>query len=390
MNQLFQPDSGARTSVVAIPARDEVHHIGACLAALDQQVGAQFDHIVVLVNNTSDGTAALARAMTPRSGTRLHVRETTLPAGHGNAGYARHLAMAEAAVIAGDDGVLLTTDADGVVDSDWLAANLRAIGAGADVVAGWVDLDPLDWGRIPMVLHEDDARECAYDALCDEIHARLDPDPADPMPRHTQHSGASIAVTMAAYRRAGGVPPVACGEDRAFLAALRSVDAKIRHAPECHVVVSGRTEGRAAGGMADAIRRRMLAPDPHLDDRLEPAADCARRAAFRSQLRRCRTAPDLVRDFAVDADMSIALVAQALALPHFGAAWEMIEKASPRLRRRLVAAHDLAKEMARAEVICAELRAEDSASVAHRVNGRREVVRSAGVRGAVGYANPLI
>jgi hypothetical protein len=142
--------------------------------------------------------------------------------------------------------------------------------------------------------------------------------------------------------------------------------------------------------MADAIRRRMLAPDPHLDDRLEPAADCARRAAFRSQLRRCRTAPDLVRDFAVDADMSIALVAQALALPHFGAAWEMIEKASPRLRRRLVAAHDLAKEMARAEVICAELRAEDSASVAHRVNGRREVVRSAGVRGAVGYANPLI
>jgi hypothetical protein len=362
----YHCERGDPPSVVAIPARDEVDRIAACLTALDQQVDAQFDEIVVLVNNTSDGTAARARAIDMRPGTRLHVVETILPACHSNAGYARHLAMREAAAIAGDDAVLLTTDADGVVDSDWLAANLRAIRDGADVVAGWVDLDPLDWGRIPMVLHEDDARECAYDALCDEIHARLDPDPADPMPRHTQHSGASIAVTMAAYRRAGGVPPVPCGEDRAFLAALRRVDAKVRHALECHVMVSGRTEGRAAGGMADAIRRRMVAPDAYLDERLEPAADCARRAAFRNQLRRCYAEPDRVRDFAVDAGVAIELVERALALPYFGGAWDMIEPTSPILRRRPVAVADLATEMARAEAMCAALRAEQHVTMTRR------------------------
>ena len=38
-------------------------------------------------------------------------------------------------------------------------------------------MHPVKWGAIPARLHEDDARECAYDALCDEIHAILDPDP---------------------------------------------------------------------------------------------------------------------------------------------------------------------------------------------------------------------
>jgi len=41
---------------------------------------------------------------------------------------------------------------------------------------------------------------------------------------------------------------------------LRLVDTKIRHAPEVSVSVSGRLKGRAAGGMADMIRRRLVAP----------------------------------------------------------------------------------------------------------------------------------
>ena len=184
--------------------------------------------------------------------------------------------MAEAARLAGLDGVLLTTDADGQVDPDWLAANLQCLADGADAVAGWVDLHPIEWGAIPRALHEDDARECAYDRLCDEIHGLLDPDPADPLPRHTQHSGASIAVTAAAFARCGGVPAIPSGEDRALIAALRRVDARIRHAPEVHVSVSGRTEGRSEGGMADTIRRRLAKPDEYIDDRLEPALDCAR------------------------------------------------------------------------------------------------------------------
>ena len=130
--------------------------------------------------------------------------------------------------------------------------------------------------------------------VCDEIGARLDPDPWDPLPRHTQNSGASIAVTVAAYRRAGGIPAAILGEDRAFFAALRRIDARIRHSPACHAVVSGRAEGRAAGGMAETIRRRLRTPDLLLDERLEPAADCTRRAHLRRLFSRLLQRADFV------------------------------------------------------------------------------------------------
>ncbi len=344
-------------TVVAIPVRDEADRIGACLEALDAQVGATIDAIVLLVNNTTDATVQVARDVPLRPATTLHVLERHLPPSQATAGHARQQAMEAAAILAGPGGVLLTTDADGQVDPDWLAANLAAIAAGADAVAGWVDLHPIEWGLIPTELHEDDARECAYDALCDEIHARLDPDPADPAPRHTQHSGASIAVTAAAYARCGGVPPIPSGEDRALVAALRRVDARVRHAPEVHVTVSGRTEGRSPGGMADTIRRRLTQPDAFIDDRLEPADDCARRARCRATLRRAYgdsafdTAP-LARELR----MSRSDLASHLAAPYFGTAWEGVERCAPALVRRKLAVADLAVETARAEAIVTRLR----------------------------------
>ena len=344
-------------SAVAIPARDEADRIAACLEALDAQVGAQLDAIVLLINNTKDGTADIARGVPMRPGTRLHVIERILPFEQATAGHARQMAMAAAVEIAGPAGVLLTTDADGQVDADWLAANLAALETGADAVAGWVDLHPIEWGRIPAKLHEDDARECAYDALLDEIHGLLDPDPADPMPRHTQHSGASIAVTAAAYARCGGVPAIPSGEDRALIAALRRVDARIRHAPEVHVSVSGRTQGRSKGGMADTIRRRLTQPDAFIDDRLEPAANCARRARCRAELRRAYQSPAFeTASLAARLQIGPATLAQTLRAPFFGMAWDAVERQSPALARTQVPVARLAEETAAADAILARLR----------------------------------
>jgi len=344
---------------VAIPARNEAAHIGACLAALARQTNAQIDHIVLCVNNTTDATISIARATHLPPPTTLHVIECDLPRRFAHAGQARRLAMEKAYRLVGDSGVLLTTDADGIVDSNWTEANLAALRAGADAVAGWVDLDPESWHRIPLKLHEDDARECAYDSLCDEIHARLDPDPADPMPRHTQHSGASIAVTGRMYRLCGGLPAIKHGEDRAFIAALRRVDASIRHAPECHVTVSGRTEGRAPGGMADTIRRRLSAPDPFLDDRLEPADPCAKRARLRQTFRLCRTNPSLLPGFAHETGLSPAVLGQMLRANSLGHAWAFVERESPALARQKVPVADLPAQMRRAQEICDALRLRD-------------------------------
>jgi hypothetical protein len=45
--------------------------------------------------------------------------------------------------------------------------------------------------------------------------------------------------------------------------------------------LSGRTEGRAAGGMGDTIRRPLVCAGAFLDSRLEPASNATARTIFR-------------------------------------------------------------------------------------------------------------
>jgi hypothetical protein len=105
--------------------------------------------------------------------------------------------------------------------------------------------------------------------------------------------------------------------------------------------------------MAETIRRRMEMPDPFLDDRLEPAADCVRRAMLRRAFRERVDDPTAL---AVIAGLEPAVVEAMLDRPSFGAVWAAVEAASPVLRLRRVAVSDLPREMAEAERICAALR----------------------------------
>ncbi len=342
---------------VAIPAHNEADWIARCLGALDQRLDTVRCNVVLLVNNSTDATAAIARGMQPALPFALDVVEHDFPSKQQTAGQARRLAMDLAADRLPPHGVLLSTDADGQVAPDWLAANLAHIRQGADAVAGRAVLDPADAAAIPAALHEDDARECAYGALLDEIDHLLDPDPADPWPRHTEHSGASICVTLGAYRQAGGIPPVAMGEDRAFFAALRRVDARIRHAPDVSVTVSGRIDGRAVGGMADTIRRRLVTPDAFLDDALEPAANHVRRARLRAEVRRLLQgqgdAPSwLTQELGCDAASLNAALKQGM----FGVAWGIIEGMAAGLMPVRVPVAALANETRKARRVVATLR----------------------------------
>jgi hypothetical protein len=190
--------------------------------------------------------------------------------------------------------------------------------------------------------------------LLDEIDARLDADPTDLWPRHDEHSGASIAVTAAAFRRAGGMPLPDIGEDRAFFVQLRRVDARIRHAREAVVTVSGPTEGRAVGGMADTIRRRMVCADTFLDSRLEPARAAIARIALRLRwLTLWRggvsAEPRLVAELAGDLGLPAGLIAEPGNCPYFGVAWQMLEASSDRLRRRPVPATAVGEQIGLAQ-----------------------------------------
>jgi len=346
--------------IVAVPIRNEADRIGDCLRALALQEGRAHYTILAFLNNCTDGTAAVIEQMRPSLPCPMHVIEHEFAPEQANAGNARRAAMEHAAALTDARGIIMTTDADGRVAPDWIRTNLAAIDAGADAVCGRAIIDPLEAALIPDALHADDAMECEYATLLDEIDSVLDPDPADPWPRHSEHSGASIAVKREIFLRAGGVPAVPIGEDRALLAALRRVDAKIRHAWDVSVVVSGRTEGRAAGGMADTMRRRMVAQDPLIDDRLEPAATCATRALARAQFRRAWSCPAersalldvLARDLRLDRNR----LERRASLPYFGTAWDMVEQSSPVLARAPVSRAGLAIEMTHARRILAASR----------------------------------
>ncbi len=342
--------------IVAIPARNEADRIGACLRALAQQQGVPAVRALLLVNNTDDGTAEVARSAAVEFGLALEVVEHAFPPEQRSAGHARRLAMELAAARVGPDGVVLSTDADGRAAPDWLATNLAHIAAGLDAVAGVAEIDEHDAALIPEALHRADAAECGYAAVLDEIDSLIDPDVDDPWPRHTQHSGASICLTVRALAAAGGVPAVPLGEDRALFAALRRVDARIRHAPEVRVTVSGRLIGRAAGGMADTIRRRIGRPDPTLDDALEPAATWTRRADARAMLRTAYRARDRAGLRRRMAGLGCAPgLADGLIDGPFGVLWDTVEACVPGLVRRPVPVAALPVEMTAALMIRAAL-----------------------------------
>jgi hypothetical protein len=337
-------------TVVAIPVRDEAKRVGNCLAALSRQ-SVPHTHVVVLLNNCSDGSAAVVRAL-PETSYRLHTIECHLEGSAASAGIARGLAMHHAASLIGN-GVILTTDADGEVATDWIELNVEAIENGADAVCGRAVIDPVEALFIPRYLHDDDAREIAYGQILDQIRSIVLPDPADPWPRHQEDSGASLAVTASMFRRVGGVPCIPSGEDRALIESLRMIDARVRHDPRISVVVSGRIEGRAGGGMAETMRRRMIQQDEFVDDRIEPAWPAFRRALFKKQLQLLRRYPAGRRGFAKLLGLAPSFMAEAVAAPYFGRGWSLIEKASPLLSPRRVRFVDLAQETAIAQSILA-------------------------------------
>jgi len=359
VNAFSLPQTSRTPAVVAIPAYNEADWITRCLMALSRQQNTTLAGAALLVNNSTDATASIARNLQDTLLFPIEVIEHQFPPEHQTAGQARRMAMDRAADWVPAGGVLLCTDADGQVAPDWLAANLFHIRHGADAVAGRAVIDPVDAAAIPALLHQDDARECAYAALLDEIDSLLDADAADPWPRHTEHSGASICVTLDAFRRAGGIPPVPVGEDRAFFAALRRIDARLRHASDVWVTVSGRVHGRAAGGMADTIRRRLIAPDMFLDDALEPAANRVRRARLRRRFRdlfagQRQDTAQLLKELGCSATM----LAGALDQNTFGLAWEMVETHTAKLIRVPVPLSALPREAAQAMRILAALRAD--------------------------------
>jgi hypothetical protein len=184
----------------------------------------------------------------------LHDAEHDLPTAHAHVGYARRLLMDEAArrlsSLGRSCGVIASTDADTRVGRTWVAETLAAVHRGADVVGGRILVAPHELREMGHSVRRLHLQDVTYRWLATQLDSRIDPDPADPWPRHFQHFGASVAVTVDAYHRAGGMPIQPWLEDVAFARELARADCRFRHSPRVRVITSGRRTGRTGFGYA--------------------------------------------------------------------------------------------------------------------------------------------
>ena len=244
-----------RRIAIAIPARDEADYIGACLKRLSEMspIGRGTSiRVIILANNCRDATPAIAKGFQGCFSGGLEVIERKLPRAQAHAGWARRLALdAAAASLSHSDDLLMSTDADTLVDRQWLRATLAHIDAGYDAVAGRALLNPAELRRLPpghrrrlgMIRRHENAL----------AFLRAAQRPEEPWPRHFYEGGASIALTFAAYRAVGDIPTPPVGEDKALFDAVRKTGGKVRHPMDVRVSTSPRLLGRAPEGAADTL-----------------------------------------------------------------------------------------------------------------------------------------
>jgi hypothetical protein len=269
--------------VVCVPARNEAERLPRLIQALARQT-LQGIAVLVALNNTTDQSLGVIRSACLRHpALKVIVNEATFAAADAHAGSARRRAMDCAADIAGPAGFILTTDADTRPPPKWLAANAAAMAHGLDIVGGRIVMDEDE----PM----DDAVAAArvladrYWARVRELEDAIDPVPWDPPPRHGDHTGASLCVSVSAYRRCGGVPTIRTGEDRALVQAVIRQGGKLAHPAGIWTRVSPRAEGRADGGMADYIKHMQERCRANAEIMLPSFAQFRARAAWRRDTR---------------------------------------------------------------------------------------------------------
>ena len=208
-----------------------------------ERAGEVTIHLCLLLDGCVDDSAAIAEAYRVRS--RHVVRIDKVSRDRANAGIARHRAMTMGIDIVGDNGLLLTTDADSAPCADWLRSMMVALDR-ADVVTGRI----IRRGGSPNPLQ--DRVETYYDTLF-AMRRQLDPVPWEAPATHHYAGGANIGVRANVYRALGGFAPLPCGEDARFVDDAARAGWRVRRDSACVVRTSGRRNGRVAGGMASLL-----------------------------------------------------------------------------------------------------------------------------------------
>jgi glucosyl-3-phosphoglycerate synthase len=239
------PPHPALKASVVVPARDEETLVGSCLVALAAQDGISLEEyeVLLVLDRCTDETEVRAREIAeahPCLG--LHFLDGP---GKGS-GHARRVGMELASArllsLGRSKGLIASTDADTVVTTDWLAAQLEAVYRGALAIGGRIELADSPLPESIFRWHAERGR-LRHESLLSEPEQLGKTE-------HWQFSGASLALTAAIYREIGGLEPAVALEDEHLEHALRQHGVPIERLLSVRVTTSARLEGRAKEGLA--------------------------------------------------------------------------------------------------------------------------------------------
>lgn len=224
---------------VVVPACNEEAMIEACidsiLAALEGCANVESSWISIVADSCTDRTAERARA-------RLIGRGEVIECTASSPGVARGLGVDRVLMRFGGrapaDIWIANTDADSQPDADWITRQLALAEQHYCGVAGIVRLQSTGLEQ-PEVIH----------ALDDYV---LHPDGT-----HPHVHGANLGIRADAYLDAGGWSTLALAEDHCLWSRVRARGWCVVSSIASVVSTSGRLQGRAAGGFADTLRRKV-------------------------------------------------------------------------------------------------------------------------------------
>lgn len=226
---------------VVVPAHDEEKTVEACvhgiLAAARRSRRRLPVSVCVLADHCTDRTENLARhaagdddlfSVVPQSRPR-------------SLGAVRNLGSRAAVAllprVPAERLWLLHTDADSAVPVTWIDDHLRHAFGRADAVAGRADVQ--DYSAITA------RAQHRY-----QEHVRR----GEHRFTHSHVYGANLGVRGDFFHAVGGFPDARTGEDHGLWLKLAEAGAAMRQPNDVRVRTSGRTQGRAPGGLAELLR----------------------------------------------------------------------------------------------------------------------------------------
>jgi glycosyltransferase involved in cell wall biosynthesis len=231
---------------VVIPAHDEQDVIGACLTSVLRACryltgGGVLVEVVVVLDRCQDATAELVAGFDAHP---FPVR--SICSDRPGVGRARATGVQSLIDRHGAHGLwICTTDADSTVPADWIARQLRHAAAGADAIAGTVEV--VDWAAQPArVMHR---YRASYRSE----------------PGHRHVHGANLSFTAATYLDSGGFADVLQDEDVGLLRRIGLLGRTVVAAADLPVITSARSLARAPGGFASYLTSLHQLPADELE-----------------------------------------------------------------------------------------------------------------------------